>query len=146
MSYKYQDYAKAFEAFKARNPLVWPRYETSAAAELLLTFLVQEQQPASIITIELGIKTLVRKGLLFRVDGKSQSDDTQEALNQIVQGIEAPDLTAAEIETFSSIHPQKLMELYWEDGGTNRFAVRYRKAARVFGFQIPGRPAAKEAA
>jgi hypothetical protein len=143
--YSKNDYQRAFESFKARNPLVWPRYQTAHSDELLLAYLVQQQQPASTITVELAIKQLVAKNLLVRVDGKSQSDDTQEALNQIVQRIEAPELTAAEIEAFSSIHPQELMKRYWEDNATNRFSIRYRKAAKTFGFQIPGRPAAKQA-
>jgi hypothetical protein len=144
MSHSKKDYLKAFEAFKARNPLVWSRYETSGAAELLLTFLVQEQQPASTITVELGIKALVRKGLLLRIDNKTADDDKRQALDQIIARVDGPDLTPTEIEAFSSIHPQKLMELYWQDGGLNEYAVRYRKAARIFGFRIPGHPTAKD--
>jgi hypothetical protein len=142
--YSKNEYQRAFESFMARNPLVWPRYQTAHSDELLFAFLIQQQQPASTITVELAIKQLVAKNLLVRVDGKSQSDDTQEALNKIIQEIEAPELAALEIEAFSSIHPQELMERYWEDNGTNRFAIRYRKAAKTFGFQIPGRPAAKD--
>jgi hypothetical protein len=79
---KRQDYLRAFEAFKARNPLVWPRYQTAHSDELLLTYLVQQQQPPSTVTTELAIKQLVAKNILFSVDGKTLEDKKKRAIQK----------------------------------------------------------------
>jgi hypothetical protein len=111
MSNNKKDYATAFEAFKERNPLVWPRCKTDASGELLLAHLVQEQQPPSQITVELGIKALVRKGLLVRVDGKTFEDDKHLALQKITAQIDSPDLTRSEVEYFQELSARDLETL-----------------------------------
>jgi hypothetical protein len=144
MSHSRQQYEAAFNKFVAANPAVWKRYETPAAAELLLAHLMQEQQPPSQITVELGIKALARQGLLVRVDGGTFETDTQQALQKITAQIDEPELTRSEVEYFQGL--RDLEQLYWADGGYNRFAVRFNKAVktRPYGliFQIPGRPTA----
>ena len=145
MNHTKHDYQRAFEKFKSLNPDMWRRYETPAAAELLLEYLVQQQQPAGLVTTELAIKTLVRQGLLIRVDSRTFEDDKQQALQKITAQIDAPDLTRSEVEYFQELSARDLETLYWADGGYNRFAVRYNKAVKTkpYGliFQVPGRPA-----
>lgn len=138
-----KDYAKALETFK-RQSSIYARYQTGHSDELLLTYLVHQQQPVSQITVELAIKQLVRMNQLVRVDGKSSEDDTQEALAAIVERIDSPDLTKSEIEFFQSLNPRDLADKYWEFNGSNQFRVRFDKAIRTrpFGliFEAPGRP------
>jgi hypothetical protein len=140
MSHSRQQYEAAFNKFVAANPAVWKRYETPAAKELVLAHMVKEQQPPSLITAELAIKKY-----LVRVDGGSLEKDTQVELRKITAAIDQPDLTQSEVEHFQSLHSRQLAELYWQDRGYNRFAIRFQKAVRErpYGliFTIPGRPA-----
>jgi hypothetical protein len=140
MNHTKHDYQRAFEKFKSLNPDVWHRYETPAAAELLLVHFVQEQQPPSQITVELGIKRF-----LVRVDGGDHSADVQKELAKITDRISAPELSRAEIDFFQSLSARELAQRYWVDGGVNELAIRLNKAVKEkpFGliFAIPGRPA-----
>jgi hypothetical protein len=144
MSYSKQESSTSFEKFKAQNPLVWRRYETPAAAELLLAHLVRWQQPPSLITTELAIKALVRQGLLVRVDGITQAEENQQRLAEITAQIDQPEVSKVEVEAFLALNPRELEQRYWEHGGSNRFRVRFDKCIRErsFGtiFQAPGRP------
>jgi hypothetical protein len=136
-----EDYKKSFEKFKIAKPLVWPRYNSPVAEDVLLCHLVRGQQPPGLVTVELGINFLAGQGLLFRTEGGSLKTDTQAHLDQIFARLDAPELTKAEIEFFQSLHPRDLEQRYWAEGGINEFAVRYNKAIKAFGFRQPGRPA-----
>ena len=137
------EYWRAFDAFKRRKPQDWPRYAAAGAEQTLMDYMVEQQQPASETTVELSIATLYQKGSLTRVDGKTPVHDARQNLQQVLVKVGAAPLTASEIESFGSLHPQVLAEKYWTDY-PNGFSVRYDRAIREAGFQQPGRLAPVE--
>jgi hypothetical protein len=94
----------------------------------------------------LAFDRLVANGTLPRTDGKCEADDRAEAIaaaethfNQVVAETDAPPLTAAEIQEFSSLGQEELSRRYWKDDGMNTFRVRYDRAVREHMFRVPGR-------
>jgi hypothetical protein len=134
------EYKTALAAYKARDPHRWAKYNNPGNENYLLANLVQFQQPASETTIEIVIKSLITKGLFFRVDGGNAATDTQHYLREMTAKIEAPEITGEEVREFAAIPPRVLAAKYWEADGVNEFAIRYRKACKVYGFQIPDKP------
>lgn len=151
--YTKRDYESAFASFKQHNPSIWPRYATPNAETLLLEFLAQNQRIPSVTTVQIALDDLVRRNVIFRVDGKTEADDAQELraglqqnLDRALADAEKSPLTKDELDHFASLSFSDLQRLYWGSDGTatDYFSARYRKAAREQGYRIPTRPVAEE--
>jgi hypothetical protein len=106
------------------------------------------QSLPTVVAARLAFNRLVANGQLPRTDGKSERDDAAEAvaaaqanLDRAVAEIDAAPLTKSEVEYFGSLSLRQVSALYYgEDGSAiNNFAVRYRRAAREYGFVVPGK-------
>lgn len=124
----------------------WPKFDSPENEERILSFLEQSQWIPSQITIDRAITHLG----LQRTDGRTIKDDAREiraaaqrSYNSAAAEADRLPLTRAELDEFSRLSQADLQRLYWgEDGqATDGFSVRYRKAAREFGFVIPPKPA-----
>lgn len=83
--------------------------------------------------VQLMIERLAKQGALMRVDGGSPSTDLKRATAKV----QAPELTAGELEFFAGLSKDELADRYFENGGRNKFKARYDKAVAIHGFKLP---------
>jgi hypothetical protein len=139
-------YENAAQLYFKQNPRDFEKYFSPT----LLATVVAEMQSSlpSVVAARLAFQRLVANGRLQRTDGKTHDDDRAEAraaaqanIDKVAEEVDAPPLTAAELDHFASLSQQELSRLYYgeDDDAINDFAVRYRKANREHMFRIPER-------
>jgi hypothetical protein len=132
------------QSFLKSNPQLVAKYFSPTLLKTLVA--AMQQSLPTVVAARLAFDRGVANGSLPRTDGKSEADDRAEAVvaaearfNQVVAQTDAPPLTAAEIQEFSSLGREELARRYWEHDGMNTFRVRYDRAVREHMFRVPGR-------
>ena len=149
MSNNLSQFENAAQSFLKSNPQLAAKFYSPSLLKTLVDAM-QSGLPTA-VAARLTFDRLVANGTLRRTDGKSDEDDRVEAVataevrfNQVVAETDAPSLTAAEIQEFSSLGREELSRRYWKDDGMNTFRVRYDRAVREHMFRVPGRIQAVE--
>jgi transcriptional regulator GlxA family with amidase domain len=145
-----QDYERAASDYFTKDPQGKLEFQKFYSSDLLQQ-VVDEMQRTTLPTVtaaRITVAKLVREGELVRTDGRTEEDDrvqlvaaAQANLDKVVAEIDAEPLTPSELAYFGSLSQRELSRLFYgEDGdAVCEFAVRYRKASREFGFQIPAK-------
>jgi hypothetical protein len=124
----------------------WPKAFSSANLNTLLDFLIAKQWLPSQVTIDRALAQLQ----FARTDGGSARKDAadirhkaQVQFDAACANAEAIPLTPEELAEFAGLSFTDLQRKYWSDDG-DYFRVRYGKASKIFGYQIPPRPQVAE--
>jgi hypothetical protein len=137
-------FENAAQRFLKSNPGLVAKYFSPT----LLKTLVDAMQSSlpTVVAARLAFDRLVTDGALQRTDGKTVQHDAQENverarknLDKVIADVDAAPLTPGELEYFGSLSQRELSKLFYGPDGDAvcEFAVRYRKAVRVFGFVVP---------
>jgi len=127
----------------------WYKYDGPTNLQRILTFLVEVQWLPSQTTVNRALAHLQ----LPRMDGRTGKDDAREVraaarrnYNTAAADADRIPLTRQELDEFASLSYSELQRRYFgEDGkASDFFSIRYRKAAREFGYRIPDKPAPAE--
>jgi hypothetical protein len=124
----------------------WPKCFSQGNLNTLLDFLIEKQCLPSQVTINRALTQLQ----FSRTDGGTARKDAvdvhrkaQVQFDAACANAEALPLTPEELAEFASLSFADLQRKYW-DADADFFRVRYNKAAKMFGYRIPPRPAVAE--
>lgn len=149
-------FKKAVIAFLLNNMDQYKRYrqvcgdnsDSVWSNDNLIAVVVSGMQNTLPTVIAAGItfNRLVADGTIKRTDGRTNLDDANDAVeatkrnfDRVVAEVEAPPLSAKELEVFYSMHPRERALHYWagDPPGYNSFRIRFDKAIKEHGFEQP---------
>jgi hypothetical protein len=141
-------FERAAADFFEKNPRHAEKYLSPDLVATLAAAMMRSRAPyPTAANAEMTFSALVASGELVRTDGKDESDDAaadEEYLKNVadrtMEEIRRAPLTRAECEGFASLPFAEVQRRYWAYDRVNEFRVRYDKAARAWGFQIPAPP------